>query len=68
MIGNLEVEKFVDDDLGAEGCGLAQKACIKGQPASGGTTVPFALEGLDVNFAWFNADAPSPCEDFRVEF
>jgi hypothetical protein len=60
VVGQLEMEELVDDDLASELFGLVKKSYIKTHTTTRRTAGPLALHPDEMDFRWFNLQVPSP--------
>jgi hypothetical protein len=67
VVGHLQVEKLVNDDLSPEGGRFYQEVRIEGQPTLGRATSPLRLHGAYVYLSWFHVYLLRPGVNLRLK-
>lgn len=68
VVGDVEVEEFVDDHVVAEFAAQVQEFGIEGQVAGGGAGGPFGFHGADGDGTDFDVEFLRPFEHPGLEF
>ncbi len=60
VVGQLEMEELVDDDLASKFFGLVKKSYVKTHTTQRRTAGPFVPHADEMDFRWFHLQAPCP--------